>query len=53
MSKKDKEIKCEKIIKGIIALFNFVSLILLIIWLFKIINNEKMILDFFSRFNDS
>ena len=33
--------KCDDCIKGIIALFNFVCLILLIIWLFKIINNAK------------
>ena len=33
--------KCELIVKGIISLFNFVSLILLIVWLCKIINNAN------------
>ena len=33
--------KCELIVKGIIGLFNFVTLILLIVWLCKIINNAN------------
>lgn len=37
----EKESKLEIIIKGLIAIFNFVSLILLIVWLFKIICNAE------------
>ena len=37
----EKENHCENTFKGIMGLFNFVTLILLIVWLFKIINNCK------------
>ena len=40
VDKEDKN-KCEIFAKAIIGLFNFVCLILLIIWLFKIINNSE------------
>ena len=42
--------KCEIIIKGIIALFNFVSLILLIVWLCIIINNAEEEPESFTSF---
>ena len=42
--------KCETIVKGIIALFNFVSLILLIVWLCIIINNAEEEPESFTSF---
>lgn len=46
---------CEYCIKGVIALFNFVCLILLIIWLFIIISNAKEEPGHYDQFigNDS
>ena len=48
-----KKNKLEILIKGIIALFNFVSLILLIVWLCIIINHADKEPKSFASFLDS
>lgn len=48
-----KKNKLEILIKGIIALFNFVTLILLVVWLFKIIKNAHEEPKLFASFVDN